>query len=158
MSYTRTLCAIPILMLTLTWSICRGQQKTPDHLIEDYANKKNFNGTVLIYKDKKVIYEKGLGLANRQFGIPNKIDTKFKIASITKLFTAVLILQLYETGAIDLNRSIKTYLPNYQGEGADKVTIHQLLNSTSGIEIIQIKSSRTRGLMFIRNLTVQIKF
>lgn len=133
---------LTILMLMLICSICNGQQKAVNELIEDYVNKKNFNGTVLIYKDKNIVYEKGLGLANRQFGIPNNIDTKFKIASITKLFTAVLILQLYETGAIDLNKPVKTYLPNYQGEGVDKVTIHQLLNNTSGIENIESNPNR----------------
>ena len=89
-----------------------------------------------------MVYEKGLGFANRQFSIPNNIDTKFKIASITKLFTAVLILQLHEKGEIELSAPIKTYLPDYKGEGADKVTIHHLLNHTSGIENIESNPNR----------------
>jgi len=65
--------------------------------------------------------------------VPNTADTRYKIASITKAFTAVLILQLYEQGKIDLNKFISAYLPDYKGEGANKVTIVQLLNMTSGI-------------------------
>lgn len=133
---------VTIWILTLFWSFCHGQQTPLNQLIEEYATKKNFNGTILIQKDKKIIYEKGLGYANRQFSIPNTIDTKFKIASITKLFTSVLILQLHEKGDIDLNASIKTYLPEYQGEGADKVTIHHLLTNTSGIENIESNPNR----------------
>jgi len=126
-----------ILILTLSYTFCSGQQPALDRLIEDYVDKRNFNGTILIQKDHKIIYEKGLGYANRQFSNSNQPETKFKIASITKLFTAVLILQLYERGILDLHKPIKTYLPDYQGEGADRVTIHQLLNNTSGIENIE---------------------
>jgi D-alanyl-D-alanine carboxypeptidase len=73
-------------------------------------------------------------MANFQFGVPNTNATEYKIASITKLFTSVLIMQLDDEGKIDLNKSIKTYLPNYKGEGTDKVTVINLLRATSGIE------------------------
>ncbi len=59
--------------------------------------------------------------------------TKFKIASITKTFTAVLILQLYQQGKIDLNATFGKYYPTYKGEAKDKVTIQQLLTYSSGI-------------------------
>lgn len=72
-------------------------------------------------------------MANFQMSVPNTVDTRYKIASITKAFTAVLILQLYEQGKIDLNKSIDTYLPEYKGDAANKVTVAQLLNMTSGI-------------------------
>ena len=72
-------------------------------------------------------------MANIPFKVPNTNQTKYKIASITKAFTSVLILQLQEQGKIDLNKTIGAYLPDYAGEGADKVTLHQLLNHTSGL-------------------------
>jgi CubicO group peptidase (beta-lactamase class C family) len=101
--------------------------------IESYAKAKNFSGTVLIQKGGRTVYAKSFGWANRQHKVPNDIDTKYKVASITKAFTAVLILRLYERGRIDLNKTIRTYLPDYAGEAGDKVTIHQLLNHTSGM-------------------------
>ena len=110
------------------------QIEKADVFMESFALKNNFNGTILIAKEGKVEYAKSFGLANFQFKIPNTIDTKYKIASITKAFTAVLILQLYEKGNLDLNKTIKTYLPDYTGEGTDKVTITHLLNMTSGIQ------------------------
>ena len=105
----------------------------PDTFIESYAKEHDFNGSILIQKDGEIRYARSFGLANIPFQVPNTLQTKYRIASITKLFTSVLILQLHEQGRIDLNGTIGTYLPDYAGEGAAKVTVHQLLNHTSGI-------------------------
>lgn len=109
------------------------QPATPESFIAAYAKEHNFNGTILIQQDGKTRFVKSFGLANIPFKVPNTPRTKYKIASITKVFTSVLILQLHEQGKIDLNGTIGTYLPGYAGEGADKVTIHQLLSHTSGL-------------------------
>ncbi|HEY9421024.1 MAG TPA: serine hydrolase domain-containing protein, partial [Thermoanaerobaculia bacterium] len=109
------------------------QPRTPDSFIAAYAKEHDFNGTILIQKDGKTSFAKSFGLANIPFQVPNTRQTKYKIASITKVFTSVLILQLHEQGKIDLHKPIGTYLPDYAGEGAGKVTIHQLLNHTSGL-------------------------
>lgn len=114
--------------------ITRAQTLTLDTTIRDYAREHDFNGTILIQHHNRQIYNQSFGLADRAFNIPVKNDTKFKIASITKMFTAVLILQLYDEGKLDLRATIKTYLPDYSGEGAQKATIHNLLNHTSGIQ------------------------
>lgn len=110
-----------------------GQPANIDSFLKAYAIDHNFNGTILIQKNGQIQYHNSFGLANQQFNAPNQKETKYKIASITKIFTATLILQLYEQGKIDLNKTIDTYLPIYTGEGAKKVTIHQLLNHTSGM-------------------------
>lgn len=102
--------------------------------ITDYTKRHDFNGTILIQQDGKKIYNKSFGIANFQFNIRNTNETKYKIASITKLFTSVLIMQLVEQEKIDLNKSINTYLPNYKGAGAGKVKVFNLLTATSGIE------------------------
>lgn len=78
-------------------------------------------------------YARSFGYANRQFKVPNTLHTRFKIASITKAFTAALILRLHEQGKISLDHTIKTYLPDYTGPAGDKVTIKQLLNHTAGM-------------------------
>lgn len=105
-----------------------------DHMIEDYAAKNQFNGTVLVQKDSKIIYHKSFGVAERSFNSPVTNDTRYQVCSITKTFTAVLILQLVEQGKIDLNKKIIDYLPDYKGEGGPKVSIRQLLNHTSGMK------------------------
>jgi len=103
-------------------------------LVESYANQHQFNGTVLIQKDSRVIYHKSFGVAERAFNSPITNDTKYQVCSFTKTFTAVLILQLVEQGKIDLQKKIIDYLPDYKGEGGSKVSIHQLLNHTSGMK------------------------
>ena len=98
------------------------------------ANKyRLFNGSVLVAENGKVIYKKGFGLANMEWNIPNTPETRFRLGSITKQFTATLILQLVEQGKIKLDGKLSDYLPDYRKDVGEKVTIHQLLNHTSGI-------------------------
>ncbi len=98
------------------------------------ANKyRLFNGAVLVADHGKVIYKKGLGLANMEWDIPNTTETRFRLGSITKQFTATLILQLVAQGKIKLDGKLSDYLPDYRKDIGEKVTIHQLLNHTSGI-------------------------
>jgi len=118
-----------------------GQPSTLDSFIDSFTLKNNFNGTILVQQKSGKAYQKSFGLANFQFKVPNKIETKYKIASITKLFTSVLIMQLVEKDKLDLNKTINNYLPDYKGEGAGKVTIHHLLNHTSGMANIDTVKS-----------------
>ena len=98
------------------------------------ANKlRQFNGAVLVAENGKVIYKKGFGLANMEWNIPNAPDTKFRLGSITKQFTAALILQLVQEGKIKLDGKLSDYLPAYRKDTGERITIHQLLNHTSGI-------------------------
>ncbi|HYG08625.1 MAG TPA: serine hydrolase [Pyrinomonadaceae bacterium] len=105
--------------------------------IDEYLTRANkigqFNGAALVAENGKVIYKKGLGLANMEWNVPNETDTKFRLASITKQFTAALILQLVEQGKLKLDGKLSEYLPDYRKDVGDKVTIHHLLTHTSGI-------------------------
>ena len=90
-----------------------------------------FSGSVAISRGKENIISQGYGQANREHEVPNHPQTKFRISSLTKQFTAVSILQLQERGLLDMQSPISAYLPNYpQGE---KITAHHLLTHTSGI-------------------------
>lgn len=104
-----------------------------DDLIHRYNQYKLFNGSVLVAQDGKVIFKKGYGYANMEWKVPNTADTKFRIGSISKQFTAAIILQLVEEGKIKLDGKITDYLPDYRKDTGEKVSIHQLLNHTSGI-------------------------
>jgi CubicO group peptidase (beta-lactamase class C family) len=98
------------------------------------ANKyRLFNGSVLVAENGKVIYKKGQGLANMEWNIPNTPETRFRLGSITKQFTAALIMQLVDQGKIKLDAKVSDYLPDYRKDIGEKVTVHQLLNHTSGI-------------------------
>jgi CubicO group peptidase (beta-lactamase class C family) len=92
-----------------------------------------FNGAALVAVNGKVIYKQGVGMANMEWGIPNTPDTKFRLGSITKQFTAMLTLQLVEQGKIKLDAKVSDYLTDYRQDIGQKVTIHHLLTHTSGI-------------------------
>ncbi len=107
--------------------------KNIDDVMSLASKYQTFNGAVLVAENGKVIYKKGFGLANMEWNIPNTPDTRFRLGSITKQFTATLILQLVEQGKIKLDGKLSDYLPDYRKDTGEKVTIHQLLNHTSGI-------------------------
>lgn len=104
-----------------------------DEFVEFYHQVERFNGSVLVAEGGEVIYKKGFGLANMEWGIPNAPDTKFRLASVSKQFTAMLVMQLVQEGKIDLEGKLTDYLPEFRRETGDKVTIHHLLTHTSGL-------------------------
>lgn len=115
------------------------------------AQQKAFSGTVLVARNGRPIYQRSQGLADRTFDIRIKNGTRFRIASVTKAFTSVLILQLVEEGRLRLDEPIQTYLPKFPGEGGDRITIRQLLNHTSGLPnpdagIKSYPAARAKGL------------
>lgn len=101
--------------------------------VRAYARAHGFSGTVLVARRGRVLLREGFGLADRAFGVPAAPDTRYWVASVTKLFTAVLVLQLVDAGRLDVEAPIRRYLPDYAGGGADRVTLAQLLHHTSGL-------------------------
>lgn len=104
-----------------------------DDLLSMYHDYGRFNGTVLVAEKGEVILKKGYGYADIEWSIENKPDMKFRIGSITKQFTAMLIMQLVEAKKIKLNATITSYLPDYRKDTGDRITVHNLLTHTSGI-------------------------
>jgi len=101
--------------------------------VSQYAQAHNFSGTVLVTRGGNVLDRESFGLANRPFAAPNSPDTKYRVASITKAFTAVLVLQLVQEGRLKLTDTVTTYLPKFTGEGGSAITLHDLLHHTSGL-------------------------
>ncbi|MFA6084570.1 serine hydrolase domain-containing protein [Mucilaginibacter sp.] len=121
-----------ILIVLFTISAVKGQSDRVEKVIDSCITKRNFNGAVLIAKNGKVDFIKYTGLANRHYNIPFSAKSRFQIFSVTKTFTAILIMQLYEQGKINLDSAIATYYPEYKGEAAHRVTIRNLLTYSSG--------------------------
>jgi CubicO group peptidase (beta-lactamase class C family) len=118
-----------------------GAQDRPAAAIDRYARSHGFSGTILVERRGRPVYRGSFGLADRSFGVPVTAETRFRIASITKLFTSVLVLQLVDEGKLRLDARVYGFLPVYAGVGARRVSVHQLLNHTSGIENYdQVKS------------------
>ena len=121
------------ILLTGTMSMAQSKAAQIDKLISTYQEYGQFNGTVLVSDQGKVFYKKGFGMANMEWDIPNQPNTKHRLGSITKQFTAMLILQLAAEGKLDLQKPISTYLPDYPKTTGDIITTHHLLTHTSGI-------------------------
>jgi len=129
-----------VLLAFLLWQIAPAPAAdTPDKpakihkLMSQYADCCAFTGAVLVSDHDKVIFKEGYGLAYREWNIPNAPDVKFRIGSITKQFTSMLIVQQVAKGAIKLDAHLSYYLPYYRKDTGSKVTISQLLSHTSGI-------------------------
>src|SRR5215468_1851591 len=114
-------------------ALAQDKAKKIDELMALYHSYGQFNGTVLVAERGNVIYKKGFGLADMEWDIPNQPDTKFRLGSITKQFTSMLVMQLVEQGKVKLDGKLTDYLPDYRKDTGDKVTVHNLLTHTSGI-------------------------
>jgi CubicO group peptidase (beta-lactamase class C family) len=104
-----------------------------DKLLHAYHDVGLLNGVVLVADHGTVIYKSGFGYANFEWQVPNTPDTKFRIGSVTKPFTAILVLQQVEAGKIKLDAPVTEYLPEYRADTGARVTVRQLLTHTSGI-------------------------
>ena len=104
-----------------------------DAVVAAYHDAGRFAGTALVAEGGEILYQRGVGEADRSWGVPNSPDTRFRIASLTKQFTAALVLQLVEAGEVALDAPVTRYLPDYPAAQGDRVTVHHLLSQTSGI-------------------------
>jgi CubicO group peptidase (beta-lactamase class C family) len=122
-------------LIFLLLPVILSAQKDYTSLLEQYmqaqASVKGFSGPVLVMKNNKALLEKGYGMADLEWNIPVTPQTKFRIGSVTKQFTAACILQLVEQGKLSLDDKLSKFIPDFPK--GDSVTIHMLLNHTSGI-------------------------
>ncbi|WP_170860508.1 serine hydrolase [Duganella sp. CF458] len=104
-----------------------------DRIATRYHALGQLDGSVLVADHGKVVYHRAFGLANREWQIPHTTDTAFRVASLTKQFTATLVMQLAEQGKLRLDDPIGKYVPELGPGIGNRVTLHHLLNHTSGI-------------------------
>lgn len=99
------------------------------------ANKDVFSGTALIAHKGDVLWQGAFGHASKRFDVNNQLDTRFDLASVSKLFTGVAITKLVEQGKIKFDDKVENYLSNgwINPEYASQISVEQLLNHTSGL-------------------------
>ncbi len=105
-------------------------------LLENADAKGDFSGVVLAVQNDKIIFSGAVGQANRGWNVANQLSTKFRICSVTKQFTAMLVMQLVEAGKINLDSTVADYLPEFRKETASKIKIRNLLLSASGLPVL----------------------
>ena len=104
-----------------------------ENAYQNAIENQGFEGVVLVADKGKVVFSASHQRTSEKF--PTSVDTnsKFKIASITKFFTSVLIMQLVEEGRLKLDEPLEKLLPQYKGKNGDKITPHHLMLHTSGL-------------------------
>ena len=105
------------------------------------ARHDRFSGVTRIYENDVLVFSSVHGQANRAWDIPNAVDTRFNVASVTKMFTAAAIGILLDRDEIDLEAPFLRYYPDFPDKSiAEQTTVRQLLSHTSGITDIFFES------------------
>ena len=102
-----------------------------DSLVNPYLSAGMFSGVILVAEGEKILFQKGYGNANYEFGIPNIPSTKFRIASLSKQFTNAAIGLLIDRGNISPKSQLSDYLPDFPR--ADEITVEHLIEHSSGV-------------------------
>lgn len=119
-----------LLGITIT-AFAQTKTEKLDQLLTAYTTQYQFNGTALVSQNGVVLLNKGYGFKNVGSKNPNNENTIFEIGSITKQFTATVILKLAEQHKLSISDKLSKYYPNYPK--GDSITIEYLLTHTSGI-------------------------
>ena len=102
-----------------------------DALFEPVRGKDLPGAALVVMRHGEVVYAKAHGLANVELGVANTLGTKLRLASVTKSFTALAVLQLVEQGRLGLDDPLAKYVPDFRG--GDRITLRHLLSHSSGI-------------------------
>jgi CubicO group peptidase (beta-lactamase class C family) len=129
-----TSCAWIFCATNALWSYGQNKFTSVDNELIKLNKERLFNGSVLVAKKGKIIYQKNIGFADMEHQVPILKDTRFELASISKTFTAILILQLVESGKLKLDAKVSDYIPEFTRNDSGQITIHHLLSHTSGIQ------------------------
>lgn len=102
-----------------------------DRYLKPLLQEDLISGALLIAKGDEVLLTRAFGPANREYEMPCQLDTRFRLASVSKQFTAAAVLLLQQQGKLSVSDPLAKYLPDYPG--GDKITLHHLLTHTSGV-------------------------
>lgn len=134
----KTLAYIIIWMVIFTIP-AKGQhsqfEKLSDTYVQRYVDNGDFSGNILIAKGDKVIFNKSYGKSNYELNIPMRSDVRFRIASVSKTFTAAAVVLLNNQGALSYSDKLSKYIPDFTG--ADRISILHLLLHQSGVADIE---------------------
>ncbi|MBV8149769.1 MAG: beta-lactamase family protein, partial [Candidatus Eremiobacteraeota bacterium] len=114
--------------------VCSNAMPTPadlDAYFRPYVATNNFSGSVLIKRGRTVLFAKSYGFADRGKHVPNRLDTRFHIASISILFTSTAVLRLIDQGKLSFDTRVSDIVPGVPN--GDKITIRELLEQNSGL-------------------------
>ncbi len=128
------LVGLAVLVCVSTVSLSAQDRRVP--IMKQYlraaATLGQLNGAVLVAEKGKLLIDTAYGFANMELGVRNTANTRFRVASVTKQFTAMAVVMLAEDGRLNLADPISKYLDSLPAQW-NQITIHQMLRHTSGI-------------------------
>ena len=122
-------------IILISCALIKAQSKSAkiDELLNTVFNNGNFSGAAYVSEDGKPVYHKGFGFSDIASKILIDDNTKFVVASISKQYTATIVMRLAEKGKLKLTDKLSDYVKEYPAEYGSKVTIHHMLSNTSGV-------------------------
>ncbi len=135
LKYLKICLFLPAVLVVAVHANAQTKSLKVQQILETAYAEGEFSGVVLSSENDKIIFSGAVGKANRQWNIANQISTKFRICSVTKQFTAMLIMKLVEAGKINLDATIADYPTEFRKETASKIKIRSLLLSASGLPV-----------------------
>lgn len=132
-----TLPRITLFTVLLSTPLCLWAEQSNNAIINDKIHQilesHHFQGTALVTRNNKPIHHHGYGMAVFEWDIPNTPTTKFRIASLSKTFTATLIMKMVDDGHLNLDNPINKYIPDIPSLYSSQITLRHLLAHRSGI-------------------------
>jgi CubicO group peptidase (beta-lactamase class C family) len=120
------------LLLTVPSAFAQPTPARVDELVKPFVQYHAFSGVVLAAKGDKVLVQKAYGMADYEFNVPNTVDTRFAIASITKRFTSVILQHLFDEKRLSPDDPLSKWVPDFPS--ANAITVRQLMSHRSGIQ------------------------
>jgi CubicO group peptidase (beta-lactamase class C family) len=152
-------------VILISFSSCKSsgmlmKEKSIDDILSAYQSSDNPGASVLVFKDDKIVFKKGYGVSNVSTKEAINPNSNFRLASVTKQFTAMSILLLVQKGRLKLEDPLKKYFPSFPAYGKD-IKIKHLLTHTSGLmdyedlipptQVMQLHDTNCLQLMYKAN-------
>jgi D-alanyl-D-alanine carboxypeptidase len=139
--------SLSILLIILWVTPCSAQSfaSRVDKYLTAYAQQGKFMGAVLVARNGRVLFEKGYGSADAAWDVPVTPQTKFNLASLTKQFTGMAVLQLAEAGKLKIDDPVSKYY-KHAPPAWEKITIYHLLSHTSGLPELKSLDEFIKGI------------
>jgi CubicO group peptidase (beta-lactamase class C family) len=131
LTLNRCIGLIFIVLLPISLAAQANKIATIDAYVKPLVGVNQFSGVILASYQGKVIYEKAFGLAHAELGVPNKVDTVFGIASITKPMTMTIALRLIEEGKLGRQDKLSKWFPDFPK--GDEISVEMLMLHRSGL-------------------------
>ena len=130
-----------------------------ERLVSLIAKADQFSGMALLAKDGRVLFQRAYGLADRAAGIPNRVTTRFEVASVTKVFTAVAVARLAEAGQLSYQDTLSKFLPGFPTPAASRqIQLKHLLTHTAGLDDFVGRDTTERRSHLFRTVGQLMKF